>query len=201
MLFLESKVALGIVSSILALITYIPYLIDMFKGKTKPHLYTWVIWSVVTGIGFFGSLKTGGDAGSWHIGCTAFLTTVVAIVAVRNGTKDIRIFDTFCLLLSIFAVLLWVFTNNPYWSVVMAVVIDLFAYLPTFRKSYNDPNSETLSLYFLGATKNFIGTYANTVFSVTTCLYPLAIGITNTIFIIFVIIRKRAINKEQQLKL
>jgi hypothetical protein len=38
----EIKIIASALASIVSLVAYIPYLIDMFRGKNKPHLYTWI---------------------------------------------------------------------------------------------------------------------------------------------------------------
>ena len=44
----EIKNLLGFVATFLVLVGYIPYLRDIIKGKTKPHIYSWFLWSFVT---------------------------------------------------------------------------------------------------------------------------------------------------------
>tara|TARA_B100000745_G_C20058043_1_gene360921 strand:+ start:395 stop:511 length:117 start_codon:yes stop_codon:yes gene_type:complete len=37
---LEIKEIIGVITVILGVVGYIPYLRDVLKGKTKPHVYT-----------------------------------------------------------------------------------------------------------------------------------------------------------------
>jgi len=48
----EFKNILGIIATVLVFIGYIPYLRDIVKGKTKPHIYSWFLWCFVTLIAF-----------------------------------------------------------------------------------------------------------------------------------------------------
>ena len=71
----EIKNLLGLVATFLVLVGYIPYLRDIIKGKTKPHIYSWFLWSFVTLIAF--ALQISGGAGSG-----AFVTLAAAIMCI-----------------------------------------------------------------------------------------------------------------------
>ena len=53
---LEYKTILGIIAVIIALAGYVPYFRDIFRGKTKPHAFSWLVWASLTGIAFFGQI-------------------------------------------------------------------------------------------------------------------------------------------------
>ena len=40
----DYRTASAILGGFFVVIAYVPYLRDIFKGKTTPHLYTWLIW-------------------------------------------------------------------------------------------------------------------------------------------------------------
>ncbi len=48
----EAKNILAILAVLLTFAGYIPYTKDILKGKTKPHLFSWFLWSFVTAIVF-----------------------------------------------------------------------------------------------------------------------------------------------------
>lgn len=45
---LELKEIIGMITVILGIVGYIPYLRDVLRGKTKPHVYTWFVWGLIT---------------------------------------------------------------------------------------------------------------------------------------------------------
>ena len=69
----DFKNVLGIVATILVFLGYIPYIRDIVKGKTKPHVYSWFLWGFVTLIAF--ALQLSDKAGSG-----AFVTLAAAIM-------------------------------------------------------------------------------------------------------------------------
>ena len=58
------KIAASALATILALIAYVPYLIDMFRGKNRPHLYTWISIFLITAIVAYIQLKGGAGIGA-----------------------------------------------------------------------------------------------------------------------------------------
>ena len=110
---LNYKIILGILAIAISLIAYIPYFRDIFKGKTKPHAYTWLIWFILTAIAFAGQLIEGAGAGAWATGAVSAASLAIFILALKKGEKNITVSDKFSLFGSFCALLLWFLTNDP----------------------------------------------------------------------------------------
>lgn len=87
------KELIGFVTVVLAFIAIAPYIYDIFRNKTKPHVFTWVIWAIVTILAFFGQWQKGGGPGSWTTGVTGILTIFIALISLKKGSKDITKLD------------------------------------------------------------------------------------------------------------
>ncbi len=190
----DIKIILGILGTVVGLIGYIPYFLDIFKGKTKPHFFSWFIWSILTWIAFFAQIVGNAGPGAWVTGMTAFLCLLVSILAIKRGEKQITKVDWVCFIGAILGILIWIKTNNPLFAVILVTVIDAIAYVPTFRKSYYRPDEETLMEYILAFFKFIISLFALQSFTLITALYPLSLVVTNGLFVIMVIIRKKQIS-------
>jgi hypothetical protein len=59
----EIKTILGISAVVIAFISYVPYICNIFAGKTKPHAFTWLIWCTLNAIAFAGQIKDKAGAG------------------------------------------------------------------------------------------------------------------------------------------
>ena len=46
---MDFKFIIAIFSAVFLFVGYIPYFRDVFYKKTKPHLYTWLIWAITQG--------------------------------------------------------------------------------------------------------------------------------------------------------
>jgi hypothetical protein len=186
---MELKIILGLIAAGLAFVSSYFYIKDIFLGNTKPHLYTWLIWSIVTVIAFLGQLKTGGGPGSWATGVSAIITIAVTIFCFFGSysNKDITNFDKICLFFALCAILPWILVNSILWSVIFASFIDIIGFLPTMRKTWNAPKSESLGSMFVDSIKHTLSITSLSTYSLTTWLYPAAVLVTKLVIILEII--------------
>jgi len=179
---MDIKVIFGAVAALLALISSVLYIKDIFRGNTKPHTYTWLIWSIVTTIAFLGQWVSGGGPGSWATGVAALVTILTLIISLWGGygTKDITNFDKMCLVLALAAILPWLLVKSVLWSVVLATLIDLIAFFPTMRKTWHAPRSESLGSMYVDAIKHSLSMYS---YSLINLIYPALVLITKFVII------------------
>jgi hypothetical protein len=182
---MDWKIILGAIAALLALFSSFLYIRDIFRGNTKPHTYTWLIWAIVTAIAFFGQMVSGGGPGSWATGVAALVTIITLIISLKGkyGTKDITNFDKVCLALAILAILPWLLTKNVLWSVLFATFIDLIAFFPTMRKTWHAPKSESLESMYADAVKHMLSTVSMGTYSLVTLVYPLSVLATKFVII------------------
>jgi uncharacterized membrane protein len=189
------KVLLGIVASAIALISSVPYLRDILRRKTKPHVFTWLVWGVLTAVVFFAQVLKHGGAGSWVTGFTAFTCFVFAGLALRYGEKDIRLLDWLSLLGACFGLVLWALTSDPLLVVIINTFIDVLGFVPTLRKAYNKPHEETLIYFVFSLLKFSAGIAALESFNLTTVLFPAEVTFLNLAFVVMLLVRRRAVNR------
>jgi hypothetical protein len=182
---LDIKIILGGIAAFLALFSSYLYIRDILRGNTKPHTYTWLIWSIVTTIAFLGQWVSGGGPGSWATGVAAMVTIVTLLLSLHGnyGTKDITNFDKVCLLLASLSILPWLLTKNVLWSVLLATFIDLIAFIPTMRKTWHAPRSESLGSMYADAVKHSLSIVSMSSYSLVTIVYPAAVLLTKFVII------------------
>lgn len=189
------KDVFGIIAVILTFIGYIPYIKDTIKGTTKPHIYSWFIWAFVTFIIFALQILGKGGAGAFVTLATAILCLTIFILGLKSGQKDITRFDTTTFIVALVAILLWVFAKQPSISNLLIITINTLANLPTIRKSWNNPYSETLFTWEMGAIRNLLGILALANYSLLTWLYPVTNLLINVLVSLLLIVRRRQINE------
>lgn len=190
---MEIKLLLGFIAALLAFGSAYLYIADMFRGNTRPHTYTWLIWTIVTFIAFFGQWVSGGGAGSWATGVTAVYCLFVLATSFKWGTTDITNFDKLCLALSLLSIIPWALTNNILLSVVLASFTDVIGFLPTMRKTWHAPKSESLGSMYIDALKHGLSIAALNSYSVVTWLYPASILVAKFAIIGEIVYRRRAV--------
>lgn len=144
----ELKLVCAVSATILGIGCTIPYILDTIRGKTQPHLYTWLIWSVTQAIAAAGVYY--GNGGWTAIGMTfgAGIIACVALLSIPYGTKNITAFDTVLCAGAFLCLFAWFLMEDPLLAVLLATGTDLIGYIPTLRKTWDEPASETMSMWF-----------------------------------------------------
>jgi hypothetical protein len=154
------KETLGLLAVVIGFVGYVPYFRSIFSGKTKPHAFTWLVWGMLTAIAFGGQVVGEGGAGAWVTGFTAFISFTIFALALMKGKRDFPLPDWLCLAGCMVALALWAFTEDPLSAIILITLIDLIAFVPTFRKSYTQPYSEVAFTYALSGLKFLIALFA-----------------------------------------
>jgi len=193
--YMSLKFILAVLSSIIAVSCFIPYIIDIFKGTTKPHSYTWLIWTILQTIGVVAMLKGGAGLGIASLSIGAVLCAFVFVLSIFYGTHNIKLFDKVCLVGAFIAIGSYFFFRDPLLSVLIVITTDLVGFLPTLRKTYEEPNTETVSTYLLSSLSSFFALGALSIFTFTTSIYLISLVITNLICALVILYRRKVLNR------
>lgn len=189
----------GLISFIIGVAGYAVYIRSILRGQTKPHIYTHLIWGIVTGIAFCAQLYDDAGPGSWAMGFSAFACLSQAALAVKYGEKNITRSDQAALATSLLAIVLWVATDNPLWSVILVSIIDAIAFYPTFRKSWNKPWEENLTAYNIASLKFGLSLIAITNFTFITTLYAITVIVLNSVFALMCLWRRQTLHRAEEI--
>lgn len=188
---MPSQEIIGAVAFLIGIVASVIYFISIFKGQSKPHLFTWIVWGIIATIAYLAQLHDNAGPGSWAMGLTAVSCYMVALLALKYGEKEITRSDWIALITSLSCIVPWLLTNYPLGSVILISVIDVVAFYPTFRKSWNKPDEEHLTAYYFANLKLILSLFAMTNFNVTTTLYAITIVVANSAFIAMCHFRRR----------
>lgn len=172
---------------------YAPYFRDLLKGKTKPHIFSWFIWAIVTSIIYALQVSAGAGIGSLVTLAVAIISLLIFILGFKNGNKNIKKIDVIFLALALLAIPLWLVIKQPVLSIILLSTIDMLGFAPTIRKSWNNPYSETLSLYTITTFRHTLSIIALANYNIVTVLFPATWVIANAFFSIMLIMRRRKI--------
>ncbi len=188
------KLAFLIVGSLLTIVSVVPYLIDIVKGKTKPNLVSWITWTLLTGIATAAELSAGEWVTAIFTGAAAIETASVVVfgLAKKAYVKYTR-FDVVCQIAAIVGIVVWQLFDSPAIGVISAVVIDLIGALPTVRHAWQKPSEETWATYamcFVGAA---FGILALDSYNWVSFPYPLYIVLINLVTFAVILHRRKVI--------
>ncbi len=175
------KTFIAVLAAILAIVGNVPYLRDITKKRVQPHPYTWLVWTITSCIVFFGQVAAGAGIGALATAASEIFTVIIFLFSLKYGFKDIQRIDTFCLIIALLGIIPWIFTKDPTPSVIIAVSIDLFAFVPTIRKTWKYPKTETPVLYGMNVLRHILLLFSLRTYNVATMVHSIAMIVTNSI--------------------
>lgn len=185
------KDVLGIVTLLIAVVSYSFYFKDVFLGHTRPQPFSWFVWSVLSAVAFAGQIASTAGPGAWITGFTAVVCLIISVIASFKGATQFKILDWISLFAALAALLLWYCTRQPVLAEMLVSAAYALGFIPTIVKSYNKPQEETATTFGLNSIKFGISIFSLTVFSVATWLYPLTLFVLNGLFAIMLLARRQ----------
>ena len=182
-----TKETIAIIASVLAIIGNVPYLVDIYKKRVQPHPYTWLVWSLVSCIIFFGQVAKGAGIGALPTAASEIFTIIIFFFSLKNGFKQVRKIDNVFLSIALLGIIPWILTKDPTYSVIIAVSIDLVAFLPTIRKTQKNPETETPLLYIMNVFRHVLMLLSLQAYNIATTLHSIAMIMTNTLMTVLIL--------------
>ncbi len=185
-------VLFGWLSLALTVISYLPYIVSVWRGNTRPHVFGWAIWALVSLIAAAGQYAGAAGPGYWATLLSGLFCIVITIMAaLQKGDKSITRHDKILFVSALLAMPLWYVTNDPLSAILLVTLIDASGYIPTMRKSWYAPHHEMPLHYIISNVKHILAIAATVTLSVTTLLYPITLFVLNTALILMIYYRRR----------
>ena len=187
---MEIKYIAGVIAAIVGFIAPLPYIWAIFYGKTRPHIFTWFVWTIIVAAAFWGQVIGGAGLGAVALGVTAFMNLIIFIGALIKSRDYINKSDIVVLALTLFALLPWWLANNPVISILLLVAIDTAAFIPTYRKTLKHPELESASLYWMSVVKHLFSIVALMQYNILTLTFPLMLVFTNLGLLLVILLKQ-----------
>lgn len=184
---------LGVIAIVLVFVAYVPYVRDMLKGKTKPHIYSWFVWGLLAMLVGTIQIKNGAGIGALVTLAAGASSVLVFLLGLKNGKKDITKLDSLFLGAALAATIVWLFAKQPLTSMILLVTIGTLGFMPTLRKAWNKPGEETLMLWGINTGRHALGIAAIAKYNAVTLLHPVVWLVINLVFTLILIARRRAL--------
>lgn len=175
----------------LSVVGSVSYVRDTLRGTTLPHRITWGLWSVEGILAFFVEIQQ-------HVGLASLMTLalglipfVVLVCSFKNplGAWQIDGVDVACGVVSVAGMVFWAAVHEPTVALISFVIADFIAALPTFRKSWRAPDSETPRTFVMGALNTGITLLTLRRFTTAGALFPGVIMMTDSMLSVVILAR------------
>jgi hypothetical protein len=177
-------------SAIFTIASAIPYLLDITRGKTKPKVVTWLVWSIVTGISGTASFVDGQYPAAILLLFATLQALSIVIFGWTRGVKKLERLDIVCLVGALVGIVLWQLFDSPAIAVIATIIIDLVGGIPTFVHSWKKPREETWVTFMLMAMGGICTLVVVTDWRVTAFAYPLYLVLLNLSYVTIILGRR-----------
>ena len=149
---MEKELSFACISIGIYLIWAIPLWKDIIRWRTIPHIFTYSLWLILVWFNLFVLWK--------NKEFYALIPTLLIVLSLCFGCffwarsiQKIAInwLDWFCLSLGISLLLYWIFSRNIGNTIILTTIIDFIAFLPTFKKWWLTPWTESILIYLMSS--------------------------------------------------
>ncbi len=168
------------------------YIKNTLLGKTKPNRISWFIWFIAPIIASFITFKNGGGISALPVFMAGFIPFLVFLASFKNKNAYWKLgkLDYICLLLSIVSMVSWLYFKEGVLATIFAILADAIAFVPTYIKSWNSPDTETVTPYISGVFNASLSFFTVPTLSFITAGFALYLFFGNLVEIVIVFIRR-----------
>ncbi len=151
-----------IFGAILSLVGSTTYALATIKGKTKPNRVTWFLWALAPMIAFSASVKDGVGLPALMTFTAGFGPLIIFLSSFVNRKAFWKIspLDIVCGILSVLALALWLATGSGFIAILLSILADFIAGIPTLIKAYKSPETENYSVFLFASISAVITLFA-----------------------------------------
>lgn len=128
------------------------YLKNTITGRAKPNKVSWLMWSIAPLIATFAALSKGVTWAVLPVFMSGFVPLCILIASFfsRKAYWKLTSFDYFCGFFSALALVLWLITKEANIAIIFAIAGDGFASVPTLKKAWTNPETESVMPFVTG---------------------------------------------------
>jgi hypothetical protein len=184
----------AVIAILLVIGSYLPYIHNVFIGKTKPHPFTWIISTLLNLFNYILYVQNGGGSGTFIMLTVLIMTSVILWKSLKNFDQMVVFSDKVFFVASLIVLVLCFVIESSQVAAVLATSTSILSFIPTVRKSWNSPHSETISTYVINSVRHILVIFSVSTFSLVTIFNPLAWSSIGILFTITVLSRRKSLD-------
>ncbi|HEV8601510.1 MAG TPA: hypothetical protein VGQ87_02845, partial [Patescibacteria group bacterium] len=178
---------LVILSGLISITGAFAYIRDTLRGKTKPNRVSWIMWAIAPLVGTTAAISAGADLwATFRVFFSGFLPLIIFAASFVNPKSfwKLTFFDILCGICSLLAFVILISTDFPRIAILLAALGDGFALLPTLRKAWKYPETETGLTYILSLISTLIVLPSIPVWNIENSAFQIYLLVANTLLIL-----------------
>ena len=173
------RLFLIIVSAVLTIAAEPLYIIDTVRGKIKPERATWLIFSVLGVIAFYGQVRLGATSTLVFSGLDTLASFVVLGLSLKHGVGGFTLLDKYGLSVATIGLLISLLAHRPLAALLGVILADAAGMVLTVIKTYKHPATEPYLSWIFFATAALCAVFTVRQFTLGILLYPVYLVIAN----------------------
>lgn len=150
----------GIVSGLIGVVGYAPYVRDILSRSTQPDRVSWFIWTLEYAALLLALLAKGASSSLWLSGLQLVGVAIVFALSFKFGVGKIDRPKILLLIGICLTLVMWSFTNNAALAILLLLAIEGSGVVLTVMKVYRQPSSETPITWLLISVAGLFGVVA-----------------------------------------
>ena len=152
-------IAFAIAGSVINFVACLSYVRAILRGEATPNRVTWLLWAFVPLIAGAAQWRSGVGISTLVVLSVGAGPACVVLASFVGGMGSWRLgpFDYACGACSLAALALWAITGDPVTAIVLSILADAAAALPTVRKAWLEPATENRSAYLIAFVGMVVG--------------------------------------------
>lgn len=147
--------ALSVLSGIVILIAFFPYIRAIVRRETNPRKATWLIWATGDWIILTGMIAK--DTISGLIAAACLGATTIFILSLFYGERGWTTRDRVCITLSGAAIILWQYFGESNLGIGFSLLSLAIAAWPTYVSAWERPENEDAKAWIIFNISSFLG--------------------------------------------
>src|SRR3989344_10830 len=178
---LNWQIVTAALSGVFAVAGGVFYIKDILQGgETKPNAVSFFLWTVLQAIALIAQIEAGASLSVVLMFFVTINTAIVTVLAVVGyGYQKYGKVDFLCFISAVAAIALWQVTGNPVLAIILAIVGDFLAALPTIVKTYREPRSEHLTAWAFVTAASALGVLSTDRLDAANLAFPLYLVVGN----------------------
>lgn len=188
-----------ILSIVISLIAYVVGIRRIAKGTFRPQRMTRFLLAFLALI-FVMVLWAQGDRNALYLALVMFLCNFIVFgLSIKNGIGGTSRLDMVVLFMAIVSLAVWQMTDNPVLGLVMSIVTDFIAMVPTIIKSWVLPETEEWWFYISGTLSGMFNIFSITKFTFGTLAFPVYVFLVCTATGLIIVLRGSFLKKNKKI--
>ncbi|MCX6720542.1 MAG: hypothetical protein NTW11_01945 [Candidatus Staskawiczbacteria bacterium] len=179
----ELLVILGVTINIIGTL---PYLFGVIGGHVKPNKVSWLLWGMGPMIAGSAALVSGVGWSALPVFFSGIIPVSIFFVSlfVKRAYWKLESFDYWCGFFSLVALVSWGITKDPVLAIIFALIGDIFASVPTIKKAWVYPETESSLTYIAGAFSALTSLATITAWNFSSYAFPIYLFLVGCIIFI-----------------